>query len=202
MTESVNSWYNGAMSAPDPHEEQFHKLIALLASRCQVELDEIELEIWDQKLSPYGYKAACIAIVTILAERSAGDRLPSVGDVLGRMGLQTTPKALAIDVTNKIAAAVGQKGYTWRDRFKTDEEYQADQLRVLGEAGVEVVRRLGGWTAVIEFANGNPSYYKTWVRDTAIGVIEMAGPKYLALPAASSPTVPALDNKSRAAGEK
>lgn len=188
MTGPVNECYNGAMNK---HEERFHKLMAILAARCKTELDELEIEIYDRNLSKHGYEAICGALETILVERSSHDPFPPIGLILSRLGIQTTPRNLAIDTTNKIVTAIRTKGYNWADKVPNLDE---DMRRHLGEVGLMVVKRLGGWMAVIELANGNPNHYRTWIRDSAVAVIESGGPKLLALPQAA----PQLQVESKA----
>lgn len=162
----------------DGSEKRFHRLLAILAARCKTELDELEIEIYDRNLAPHGYDAVCSALESILVERSSNDPFPPIGMVLARLGAAITPKTLAMDVTNRIAAAVRNKGYNWDQKV---QDFEGDQLRVLGEAGMAVVKRLGGWAAVVELANGNPNQYRTWIRDSATAVIETMGPKLLRL---------------------
>lgn len=178
----------------DEYEERFHKLMTILAARCNTELDELEIELYDRKLCGHGYERVCQALENILIDRSSNDAFPSVGAILSRMGVQMTPKTLAMEVTNRIVTAIHTKGYTWPDRFKTKQDFNNDQLRVLGEAGYALVTRLGGWAAVIEFANGNPSHYRTWVRDSALAMVESTGTSMLkALPEAPAPL--AIENQ-------
>lgn len=181
MTGSVNECYTGLMSG---NELRFHKLLSILAARCKTELDEIEIELYDRHLSYHGYDKVCTALEAILIERSGNDPFPPIGIILGRMGHQVTVKTLAMDVTNRIATAVSKKGYNWADKVP---DFEADMQRVLGEVGVLVVKRLGGWHSIIEFANGNPNHYRTWLRDSALSVIETHGPILLTLPPPEAP---------------
>jgi hypothetical protein len=176
MTSTVNECYAGAVNE---QEERFHRLMAILAARSRTELDEIEIEIYDRHLSPYGYEAVCLALESILVERASTDPFPAIGAILARMGMAQTPKAMAIDVTNRIVNAIRSKGYNWSDKV---QDFEADQRRLLGELGCTVVKRLGGWQSVIEFVNGNPNHYRTWIRDSATAIIESEGTKVLQLP--------------------
>lgn len=138
MTIAVKECYTEAMRS---QEERFHRLLAILASRCRTELDELEIEIYDRHLSPYGYDKVCEALEGILIERSNTDQFPAIGMILNRLGDAITQKSLAMDVTNRIAVAIRVKGYNWSDKVS---DFENDQLRVLGEIGVQVVKRLGG----------------------------------------------------------
>ena len=177
MTSSVNQCYTDDM---DTQELRFHRLMAILAARCKTELDAMEIEIYDKNLAGYGYDAVCRALEGILVERSSNDPFPSIGAVLSRLGAQVTPKTLAMDTTNRIITAVRTKGYNWADKVS---DFEADQIRVLGEAGMAVVKRLGGWAAVIELTSTNPNY-RAWIRETTSAVIETSGGKLLQMPIA------------------
>lgn len=175
MTRPVNEWYTGGV---DELEERFHRLLAGLAGLCKYELDVTIVELYDRAVSQYGYAVACQALEALISERGPSEPFPSIGAIRARMGVQITPKSLAMETVDKVAAAISSKGYTWRDRFKTTEEFEQDMLRVIGPAGVAVVKRLGGWRATIEFANSNTQHYRSWIRESVASIIE-TNPKLL-----------------------
>lgn len=159
-------------------EERFHKLLAILAARCRTELDEIEIEIYDKALAPHGYEAVNRALESILVDRTAVDPFPPVGAILVRLNAATTPKALAMDVTNKICNAIRRKGRYWS--YSTPDMERA-LVEELGQAGADIVKQLGGWSAIIEHSDTNPKHYHLWIRETAQAVLEATGSKYTAI---------------------
>ncbi len=163
----------------DTHEERFHRLLALLSSRSHAEMDEIEVEIYDRILSPHGYERVNKAIEALIIERGPTDSFPSAGMILARLGVApASPRAIAMDVTNRIITAIGRKGYNWSQKVP---DFQADMLRVLGHDGVAAVRSLGGWEAVCELDKRDPQRLRTWIRDSAAAVLEIQGPAPMAL---------------------
>lgn len=185
-------------------EAEFHKLLGALAMQCGTELDKFTIGLYDKHLSKHGYEAVNGVLEAILVERAPTDRFPPIGTILARLGALITPKSLITDVTNKIAVAIRTKGNNWIDKVAhpsappevVEAAFKADQLRVLGEAGVEVVKRLGGWTAVVEMSSENPKYYLNWVRDSVTAVVESGGSRYLTLLPKPEPQRPQIQGPS------
>lgn len=173
----------GYTLAMDEQEARFHKLMAILAARSRVELDELEIEIYDRQLAPHGYRAVVLALEEILTMRGPNDPFPTIQSILEKIGVAPPPKSLAMDAANRILAAVRTKGWNWDQKVP---DFQAAQLDALGPLGAAVVKRLGGWQAVIEMAKDerNPSQMRAWLRETALAVSEVEAHNARALPPA------------------
>lgn len=161
------------MSNISIYEEKFHKLLALLASRCGSTMDIIEVEIYDKYLGEtYGYEKACEAIQKIIIERDGRDPLPSVSRVAALIDPHITEKSAVMDITNKICRAISTKGYNWAEKLPIGL-IMGDALIVeFGASGANAVGLMGGWERVCEYANANPSHYRHWIKDTVSGAVE------------------------------
>jgi hypothetical protein len=158
------------MSRVSLDEETFHKLLTVLATRCRTELDSVEIGILDRHLAPYGYPAVNAALEKLIVERATNDPFPSIRKVLEIMGKgELSERSLAVDVTNKIAVLIRRKGRYWAH---DEPDMRAALIKEIGEVGADVVKRLGGWQAVIEMSDENPRNYQLSIKETALATIE------------------------------
>ena len=150
-------------------EERFHLLLTALATRCNTQLGEVEIELYDRMLEPHGYENVCRALELIMIERRSNEPLPSVRQIMEKMGRgELSEKSRAVEVVNAIVRCVRRKGRYWPYESNFSEQLEQE----LGEDGAAAVRALGGWEAVIEMSDDNPRMYHLRLQETVGAYIE------------------------------
>ena len=166
---------------PTQDEQRFHKLIQLLATRCKVELDKFEIEIYDRHLQPYGYKKACEALEGIIIKRRGRDPWPSVNDVISIINPKMSTKLEAMDFANRMLELAHRMGNptcssTYLVGGVTYTSKKQVILDTLGEFGVLAYERFGGYTRFCEEMWGsNPAIFRAQVRDSIEAIIQKEG---------------------------
>jgi hypothetical protein len=81
-------------------------------------------------------------------------------------------EAVAEDIASRIWKYIGKRGHNWgwgKDRAV----FHAEMAEALGDAGLEVVNRLGGWQRVCE-EDTDPGIFRAQLRKIAASVLELA----------------------------
>lgn len=159
---------------PDEFEPRFFKLLGLLATRCQTELDVLEIEIYDRVLQPHGYEQACRALEQVLIERRVKDFMPSPREIMDKIAPKQNPKNLATEAANKILAQISRRGWSWVDTYKYHHAtFQAAMDSELGLLAANTVRLMGGWQRICEESGEvDTAVFRAQIRDAAASVQE------------------------------
>ncbi len=155
----------------DKSEVEFHKMIQALAGACSHNLDGFTVELYDRALSPYGYDRANSAMWEIFTTRRGGDRFPSVGDILEKMGINISPRAIAVDCANLIFFAFNK----WKNGYTSRENFEDLFREHIGDLPWEVISRMGGYRALYKEWDEatDKTVLRAQVRDAALSLGEI-----------------------------
>ena len=152
-------------------EMEFHKMLQALAVACGHQLDEFSMEVYDRILSPFGYDQVNAALWEIFGSRRGGDRFPSIGDIKVMMGVDYSPRSLAVDAANSIFWSFNKWKKTYCDRENFEQLYREK----IGDLPWEVCSRMGGYQALYKewCEAGDLSTLRAQVRDAALAYLDL-----------------------------
>jgi len=172
-------------------EFQFHKLINYLARRCEFTLDEEIIEIYDERLEPYGYDQVNYVIKEIIANRSPRDPFPSVKEIINQLEGSPSDKSLAVEVGSLIVSSIARRGYTWSWGVNTKQglvfesrsenngtsvffdSFEEAVKHELGELAWHTIKKMGGWPTLVQQCMKSPmEVVRPQIRDVALSVID------------------------------
>lgn len=140
----------------NPHD-LFLKSLAILAEHCQFKLESFTIDLYFESLQDLGFENVALAIREILKTRKATDRFPSIADIRNIIQPEISSREAATDLANQLIAAISRLG---RYARISDVEYE------VGEAGMEVITRMGGWPRFVEMTDDcDISIFKAQLRD-------------------------------------
>ena len=152
-------------------EKQFHSLLNILAEQCNYQLSVPTIAMYDQALSKFGYAKANTALEVIFNTRRGGDRFPSVADILEKMGVIVSDRALAVDCANTIITAFR----AWRMDYYDREDFQQQYIGKVGLLQWTVLERMGGYRhGYKEWSDAaDMGVFRAQLRESALAVIEL-----------------------------
>lgn len=168
-------------SNDDEDKRRFWNLFKILAEKCGHNGEEIaksEVALYDKFLRGYGYKRMADAMESIYMNRRKGDRFPSPIEIREIIDPQVSEKDEAVDLSNKIVAALSKKGYNWSWGYFRDgktvydgfDTFKECLIHNFGIAGYIVIERMGGWGALTS-QKVNVGILRSQLRDAAHAII-------------------------------
>lgn len=160
-----------AANSPDRHETLFHQMIHVLAEHCNFQLNEVTVALYDDALAPFGYQRVVEAMKEIFNTRRGGDRFPSISEIREKMGVEVSPRALAVECSNRLFWVFNH----WRDRFTELEDFEQKFRAMVGDLEWETVSRMGGYRAMYkEWSEcSNLEVLRAQVRESALAILEI-----------------------------
>jgi len=116
------------------NKDEFLKGLFLLAQACEVKLDPRLAALYADVLSQYGWDRVGIVLRGFQIRAKKG-LFPAIGEFSDKLDPPVSDKREAIEAANRIIEAVGTYGAY---NFEAAKEH-------IGELGVLVVERFGGW---------------------------------------------------------
>lgn len=152
-------------------EIQFHKLLHVLASQSNYQLNEMTIALYDEALSEFGYENVLAGLKKIFLNRKGGDRFPSVADIRNAMGVDISPRTFAVDCANLIFWAFSTYRLNYCEREDFAEQFQAK----VGQMPWNVIERMGGYRSLYnEWNEGSDrAVLRAQVRDAAMATFEL-----------------------------
>lgn len=122
-----------------PEQEFFTRLTAL-AKVSGANLTPDIVELYDQGLKHLGYSKVSKAIIHVMLNRRANDRMPSIRDLRELVQPEVSPEQDAVEAVARIGEAMTKFG--WAN--------PKDARKFIGELGWVIVEREGGWESICE----------------------------------------------------
>jgi hypothetical protein len=160
------------------------KLIVGLAAYYGHPLDEFVVGMYAEDLVdlPIGDIARAVREIRL---DPANTRFPLPAVIRAKASASTNDTDIARDVAARIYKAIGRHGHNWSEK---DKNWPSEPIAELGEAGWEVVKRLGGWYRMCEFSGEvSAGIFLAQVRDLTESTLRMARAGHLH----QAPTLPA-----------
>lgn len=163
-----------------PFEVEFHKLLVVLSQKCDFVIEKEMAQAYNSAVRPYGFDRAMEAVNEILLERRPSDRFPSIKQLIEKICPQPSDDAIASETAALIVAMRTRKGNNWGQMGTWDEEkyktFDDAMGAVIGELGVQVIKRMGGWSIFChQFErNSQTEAIRAQIKQLAKGLIEKA----------------------------
>lgn len=146
--------------------ETFHVGLYAIAKKCNYEMNDFELDVYEQELMPLGFERVIQAMREIYLDLRGGGRgMPSVNEIKERMGVKEfSVDQIANDAASRACGAVARFGYY------NEKEAKA----FIGSVGWEAIRqRFGNWSAFCEqLTYDNQMGLQAQLRETAKVIAE------------------------------
>ena len=184
---------------------QLKGIIAMTAAYFGAPLADEVIAMYAEDLADFPFAAVTQAIKEVRRDPKT-TRFPLPAVIRSRLMVVESDEDRARDVAARLLASVRRHGSYWASGFTSNGQkfFQGAERKLflaweeaakseIGELGMVVVKRLGGWTSICDFSeNSSPSTFQAQLRDLAISVQNQARAGTLHLP----PSLPSPDGKS------
>lgn len=143
-------------------QKEFLNRLGMLAKACEFHMTPDWIALYDRALRKFGYERAITAIEDAIMERRGNERMPSIGDLVGRCSPQILDSDSAIEVAGRIWTAIAEFG-----------QYRgADAASWVGPVAWYVIEHNGGWAKICQTAQAKDiGIWKAQLRDHAAAAL-------------------------------
>lgn len=174
---------------------QLKAIIAMTAAYFGSPLADEVIAMYAEDLADLPFASVIQAIKAVRRDPKI-TRFPLPAVIRSKLIAQENDEDKARDIAARLLAAIRRHGSYWTSGFisngkkyypgseqKIFETWEEAAKTEIGELGIALVKRFGGWESICDFSeNSNPSAFQAQIRDLALSIQNQARAGMLHLP--------------------